>query len=157
MRIDLSPGGEGFSKQVAQIRRGLAPIADGDTQQAASARVALAVFVPFLTALRTELRREDINPVEVFGAVSDVCANLAVSTMQSMIEATPEVVMMEVEKLLHRATKVAAQSIAAESKAEAEHTRAKLDLIIGGRPDGPVSAIHDQRVQDAESTNKDAR
>ena len=89
MRISLEAEATEFWDQVRVVRRQLEKLSLGDGQQAISARVALPVLVPFLHALRVELRRDGIEPNKVMTAVADLIANIAKTAEQSLIEAPP--------------------------------------------------------------------
>lgn len=117
MRLSLETSGEGFVKQVKALRRHLDSQSLTGGQAQVSARMMIPTLVPFLTVLRTELR-DAVMPELVMTAAADLIANIAKTTVQTLIEATPLIEGQTIEQLLTEATRIACQALAQEAEAK---------------------------------------
>lgn len=136
MRVSLAPDTAEFAKQVAGLRRSLTDeTVRGTGQASVSARFMLSALVPYLGALRTELR-DDVMPEHVMTGAADLLANIALTTVESIVDASPLKVGEIVEQLLAQATHIACQRIA-EVSAKAVPEKPPLKLVQGG----PTSTV----------------
>lgn len=133
MRINLEPDAAGFVKQVAAVRRQLNAQQDG-----VDSRMMTAAFVPFLPALRTELRQGEVDPVAVFEGTAYLVANIAKTAVQSLLDAPALTQGETVEQLLMKACHIACQAIATQELAR----KPKLELVSDN--DAPKTVIHMQ-------------
>lgn len=135
MRVSLESDPAEFVKQVADLRRFINRSEAMGGQAALTARFLTASYVPFLAALRTELRGE-IEPKEMLVAVSDLMANLAMTLIQSMLDAPPEAQAEVLGELLARARDNAAKTIendARMARDAAVKAKPKLSILNGGK------------------------
>lgn len=121
MRVSLDGDSTEFAKQIAGLRKILNDAVHGGSAQAkVSARLMLPVLLPFMLALRAELR-DEVMPELVMTGAADLLANIALTTVQSMLDApNPHAEGEVVEQLLTQAIHIAMQSIASEARNKAQ-------------------------------------
>lgn len=138
MRIDLQQDHKDFVKQIAEIRGFLNKQEAGrDDQAKVSARFAIAAFLPFLPALRTELRGEP-DPAAILTATSDLIANLATTLIESMYDAPVEAQREALDRIIGTAHGTAMNLLNATAMRErdaAERAKPKLAIVNGGKID----------------------
>lgn len=135
MRISLESDQAEFVKQVAQLRRFLNSGEAKGGQKAVSCRFLIAAYVPFLNALRTELR-EEFDMQEVMTGVADLMGNLAVTLVQSMFDAPIDAQEEAIDRLLGGAKATAVMTIENDARmARDAEAKAKPHLTImdGGK------------------------
>lgn len=138
MRINLDANGEVFAKQQAALRRHLDGMHLESGQAGVGARFMRAAFLPYLVALRTELR-DDVVPQDVLDGAAALLANMAKTVVQSIIEAEPAIEGHTIEQLLVKACHIACQSLADEAMAAAKAKQPRLSIV---QPGGGATVIH---------------
>jgi hypothetical protein len=137
MKVSLNSEPEEFKRQVAALRSDLHKRSAGQGQEAVSARMMIPVLPSYLAVMRAELR-DEVMPDHVMTGAADMIANLALTTVQSMVDAPPLVEGQAVEQLLMRACEIACQSIA--QGAAAQKPRLSIvkdeDTVIHMKPRG---------------------
>jgi hypothetical protein len=116
MRLSIEADNSKFLKQVKALRQHLDGQHTAGGQASVSARMMSPVLVPYLSVLRTELR-DDVVPHAVLDGAADLIANIAKTTVQSLIEAPPEAEGQTIEELLMKACRIACQALVAEAEA----------------------------------------
>lgn len=140
MRVSLLSDPAEFVKQVADLRRFLHREDAKGGKAAVNARFLTASYVPFLATLRTELRPmltdETFKPQDVLDGVAVLMGNLAMTLVQSMVDAPPEVQAEMIDRLLVGAQETAAMMIENDARMKRDAAaRAKPNLAIlnGGK------------------------
>jgi hypothetical protein len=87
MRLDLQTTPSAYVKQVADLRRFLNREDAKGGQAVVGARFLTAALVPFLPALRTELRQDAVDPHAIMTATSDLVSNLVMTVIESLFDA----------------------------------------------------------------------
>lgn len=141
MRVSLESDPGEFVKQVAGLRRNLNQLEVRGAADGVKARLFQMVFVPYLTALRTELRASDPAPWPVLAeVVSELMGNLASTLLHSMFEPLPEEEWTkQVDALLGHAAFTILQTrtgdtILRERQAAAERDEAAAGNVPGSFP-----------------------
>lgn len=140
MRINLDANGEVFAKQQAALRRHLDNLHLESGKAGVGARFMRATFLPYLVAVRTELR-DEVVPQDVLDGVAVLLANIAKTAVQSLIQASPPVEGDTIEKLLIKACHIACQSLMDEAAAS-EVKGYKPPRLALVQPDGGATVIH---------------
>lgn len=124
MRISLKPDNSEFLKQVKALRGHLDSQHINGGQGAVSSRMMIPTLVPYLSVLRAELR-DDVDPRAVLDGAADLIANIAKTSVQSLIEAEPAIEGQTIEELLMKACRIACQALVAEAEAR----KPKLEVV----------------------------
>lgn len=82
MRISLDADQQRFDKQVRDLRKHLSKTSASENHDGMAARMMIAAFLPYLPALRGELRQK-VEPAHILKGVSDLIANLLATTIES--------------------------------------------------------------------------
>lgn len=134
MRVSLTPDPAEFVKQIADLRRGMNRLERSkDRSDAIKARLMIAVFVPYLQTLRTELRDEGYSLPDLIQGVSELMGNLAASMIQSTFDEIPESERDELLRRIHsHAYDTATMTFANDDRMardQAEKARPKLAVV----------------------------
>jgi hypothetical protein len=132
MRVSLTPDNAEFVKQIADLRRFLNRMEATGTQNAMKARLMRATMVEFLNALRSELRQDGHDPREVMNAVAELVGNIIMSTVQSALDAPPEVQKETVGRIIGASFDVAIMTVDADERMArdaAANAKPKLALV----------------------------
>lgn len=133
MRVSLHSDPAEFVKQIADARRFLTRQETGGSAQAAmTSRLMTASLIPFLAALRTELRTDGFDPNEVFTATAELVGNIAMTLIQSLTDAPEEEQVKLLDRILIGAAKNATATIAQDARTardSAEKARPKLAVV----------------------------
>lgn len=136
MRINLDPEIGTFLKQMKALRRMIDAEEQKGGQEAVSARLMGQAFLPYCTALRTEIRSGETLPDAIWTAAEVLLSNIAIVTVRSLIAAPPHIEVQMVDTLMKRATLLALSAMEdqfkeekARADARAAADKPKLSLV----------------------------